>query len=209
MRHVIFTIVSGLSLLGCVALLLTGVWSFCRDFRCLVHLPGGIELSASGWQGEARLTVTRWRANTKDWYKARRAEGPVVISAETARLNEGGTVRYAARLIAQCPTKRWGGFELNAGAISPSFLTDSTGPMSTPLAPYRSLSMPWYYPTPILLVLPGLWMYRWTRRRRRRARPMPSLRLRPPRQHGAMPRVWASHRKPASHVSCSRRRHGR
>ncbi|MCY2953052.1 MAG: hypothetical protein NTU53_13905 [Planctomycetota bacterium] len=39
--------------------------------------------------------------------------------------------------------------------------------MSTPLVPYRSLSMPWFYPLPLTLILPTVYLILRHRHRRR------------------------------------------
>jgi hypothetical protein len=93
------------------------------------------------------------------------------VTGETVVLGEGPAVRYAARINVDFGGGSWRGVEWRGGATSKSPTTQSRGVMSTPLVPYRSVSVPWFYLFVPLSMPPGAWAIGWWRRRRKLHRP--------------------------------------
>jgi hypothetical protein len=130
--------------------------------------PGGVEVSVQPVEGRTRLVVTRWGVESKEWWKTRPGLNPMKVTGETVVIREGADVLYAARLNVDMGGGSKYGFEWRRGATSKTPKRSSgAGAMSTPLVPFRTLSMPWYYPLPVLLALPAVWGVFHVRRRRR------------------------------------------
>ena len=73
----------------------------------------------------------------------------------------------AARINASFAEWDWHGVRRESGATSASPTTRPMGVMSMALVPFTTYTVPWYYPLPLLLVLPALWAVLWMRRRSR------------------------------------------
>jgi hypothetical protein len=167
MGRIFFSILAALALIGSICLVVAAIAGRAGDFHRAVQLPGGIELAAHGERGAGRLIFTRWRAESAEWWKTRPGTQRMNITAETVRVSQSaGVLIYAAKLHVSFDTETWHGLEWRRGAISDKPLTRPAGAMSTPLVPFTSVSMPWYYPLPLLLILAGIWTWAAVRRRR-------------------------------------------
>jgi hypothetical protein len=162
----LFTVVCAVALLLCLPLIVAGVWSYFGDVRWAAHFPGGVQVGINRTHAGATLEFTRWRAETDKWWQTRPGRVAMRVSGETVVLNDGPNIRYAARIRVDYPSQSWHGLEWRGGAMSKAPTTQSKGALSTPLVPYKSLSMPWYYPVVLLAPLPALWGIGWIRRRR-------------------------------------------
>jgi hypothetical protein len=166
MGRIFFSILAALALAGSVGLVILAIAARGGNFHRPVQLPGGIEVAAHGERGAGRLIFTRWRPESAQWWKTRPGTQPMNITAETVSLSQNSVIVYAAKLHVSFDTQTWHGLEWRRGAISDKPLTRSVGAMSTPLVPFTSVSMPWYYPLPVLLMLAGIWIWAAVRRRR-------------------------------------------
>jgi hypothetical protein len=174
MGRIFFSILAALSFIACIGLMVAAIASRWVDFHRAVQLPSGIELAAHGERGAARLIATRWRAESAQWWKTRPGTQRMNITAETVSLSQNSVIVYAAKLHVSFDTETWHGLEWRRGAISDKPLMRPAGAMSTPLVPFTSVSMPWYYPLPLLLILGGIWTWAAARRRKRSAGLCPS-----------------------------------
>jgi hypothetical protein len=130
-------------------------------------LPGGVELAVAGSGAGSRVALTRWKAETAQWWRNRANGGPMWVTADTVTLANGTVITYASRIRVLFDTGQWHGVEWRSGAISKGPITKSAGVMSTPLVPFHSVSVPWYYPLVVLLPLPCAWLVLRIRQRRR------------------------------------------
>jgi len=135
----------------------------------VVELPGGLEVGAGGSGADAKLTLTRWRAETAEWWKAPGRRGNMSVSAQTVSVAGGDPLIYGAQLNVDFGSTDWHGIVLGGGATSRVPMTKPAGVMSIPLVPFSRLTMPWYYPLPILWILPAIWLTLALRRGRRPA----------------------------------------
>jgi len=161
----LFTVVCGLALVPCIGLLLAAVWSCFQDPRWAVQLPGGVEVGVYGSEGRTRVGATRWGVESAQWWKDRPKGQPMRVTGQTVVMGEGSAIRYAARIHVDLGSGSWRGVAWQRGAMSKAPTTQSRGVMSTPLVPYRSVSVPWYYLFVPLAILPGAWAIAWWRRR--------------------------------------------
>jgi hypothetical protein len=132
-----------------------------------IHLPRGLELSFQPSNGHTRFVVTRWGTESAEWWKTRPGLNPMKITGETVVLTNGPSVIYAGRTNVDMGGGSAYGFEWRRGATSKVPTRTIGGAMSTPLVPFRTLAMPWYYPVVIFLLLPAVWAIFHIRRRRR------------------------------------------
>ena len=79
-----------------------------------------------------------------------------VVTGQTVTIS-GGTL-YATQINVDFGSSQWHGVEWRSGATSLTPLTVSAGVMSTPLVPYRSVSVPWFYPIVVLLPVAFVWI---------------------------------------------------
>ena len=141
--------------------------SYAGGLQSEIVLPGGFGFSARGRGGDLRVTATRWGAETKEWWRARPGTMPMTVTGQTVVM-KGGTL-YATRISVDFGTADWHGVRIQRGAISGTPVTTSAGVMSTPLVPYRSVSVPWFHPLWVLgPVAVGWCMFVASRTRRRR-----------------------------------------
>jgi hypothetical protein len=167
MRRYLFTAAAALSLLAGFALLLAPIWSLFHDLRGAVNLPGGIQLVARGAHGQARLGIMRWGVESKQWWRERPGLAPMRVTGETVILTQNATIQYASNLHVDFGAHDWYGIQWRSGATSKAPVIGSAGAMSTPLVPFRSWSVPWFYPLPLLLILPVIWTVRLVRERKK------------------------------------------
>jgi hypothetical protein len=161
----LFTVVCAVALVPCLALLFAAVYSYFGNVRWAVQLPGGIEAGIHGKDGRARAGFTRWGVESDQWWKNRPKGAAMRVSGETIVLGEGSAVRYATRVHVDMGGGSWRGVQWREGAMSKEPMTQSRGVLSTPLVPFRSVSLPWYYLFVPLSILPGAWAIGWWRRR--------------------------------------------
>src|SRR6266496_2483754 len=107
MGRIFFSFVAALAFIACVGLIVAAITSRWGDFHRAVQLPGGIELAAHGERGSARLAVTRWRAESAQWWKTRPGTGPMNITAETVSMSQNSVIVYAAKLHVDFGTETW------------------------------------------------------------------------------------------------------
>jgi hypothetical protein len=151
------------SLLGAIALVAMAY----DDRPRVLRIPGRIELFMEGSAGRVRVGLTRWWIATPRWYDHRPAGSTISVSAQSVTLtNGGGGVLSAARIQATFADWDWHGVHRESGAVSAAPTTQPTGVMSMSLVPFTTYTVPWYYPLPILLVLPTVWLVRIRRRNR-------------------------------------------
>lgn len=157
-----------LAALLCCLTALTTAWavSYQSPINGEVKLPGGIVLAARGSGSDLHLLATRWGAESKEWWRWRPGMKPMTVTGQTVTIS-GGTL-YATQINVDFGSSQWHGAEWRSGAISRTPLTVSAGVMSTPLVPYRSLSVPWFYPVVVLLPVTIAWIAILSRRARRR-----------------------------------------
>lgn len=169
MRRHLLTFAAGSSLIALIALgiLLAGSWAR-GGGGATVMLPGGLEIGGSGSGWATRLAVTRWGAESAQWWRARPDGQPISVSAQTVSISSGGAIAYAAQIYADFGGGEWHGIEWRSGAISRGPITRPAGVMSTPLVPYRTVSMPGYYAVVVLLALPTASVIVRLRRSRRK-----------------------------------------
>jgi len=154
----IFTIAALVSGLICAIMLFVGVWSYFGNVDWVGHLPGGIELSASGCAGKARLGITRWGAESDKWWQNRPGRVPMVVTGETVVISQSPPTVYAVKTYVNFGVHEWHGFEWRSGAMSRTPTTAPTGVMSMALVPYWSGSVPCIYGVGVFAVLPGAWV---------------------------------------------------
>jgi hypothetical protein len=148
MRSRLFHVVGVLALFACVALIVLWAASYVGRMQREIVLPGGMSLSAYGRGSNLRLTATRWGVESKEWWRARPGTAPMSVTGQTVTI--AGATLYATKLSVDFGTSDWHGVRIHQGAVSGTPATTSVGVMSTPLVPYRSVSVPWFYPILIL-----------------------------------------------------------
>src|SRR5258706_6966505 len=112
MGRILFSILAALALIASIGLTVVAIAGRAGDFHRAVQLPGGIGLSAYGERGSARMAVTRWRAESAQWWKTRPGTQPMNITAETVSVSQStGTLTYAAILHVDFGTETWHGLE--------------------------------------------------------------------------------------------------
>jgi hypothetical protein len=89
----------------------------------------------------------------------------MTVTGQTISIS-GGTL-FATRLNVDFGSSEWHGVRWRSGAISRTPVTTSMGVMSTPLVPYRSVSIPWFYPLLVLAPVATAWIVSVARRMRR------------------------------------------
>ena len=157
MRRRLFAAAALLSALLAFALLLTPTDGHSHTLR----LPRGIDLFVG-----PRVGFTRWHKVTPRWFDHRPAGSVISVTANTVTITDGGSTLAAARINATFNTWDWHGVRRESGATSAVPTTQSGGVMSTPLVPWTTVTCPWYYPLPPLLILPAIWLVLRFRRAR-------------------------------------------
>jgi hypothetical protein len=171
----LLSFLAALSVLLLAALCLTPVASLFSPIHRSILLPGGVQARADAAGGQARFTLTLWKAESKEWWRQRTPTQTINVTAvgmSIVNYSPPGAAQpaiiHAASLHATFARKNWAGIEYAAGAVSRAPITASIGVMSTPLVPYRSLSFPGYYPALLALPFPAMWFAHFRRHRRRR-----------------------------------------
>ena len=154
----LFTFAAAFSILICLVVLWAGIWSYFGNVDWTGQFPGGIELSASGCAGKARLGVTHWSAESKEWWKKRPGTQPMIVTGKTVVIADAPATIYATSMYVNFGIHEWHGLDWRSGAMSKSPTTTSTGVMSMPLVPYWTMTMPWAYALPLPLILPLAWL---------------------------------------------------
>ncbi len=173
MKRHLLNLLAGLSSVLLLLVLGIGIYGLLQSFSYSITLPRGVQLSAGASSGLTRLQVTRWKAETSEWWRNRPGQSSMTVTAATVGYAPSQNARApvvirAASIQVRFETKSWAGIEYAGGAVSRNPITQSIGVMSTPLVPYQSLSIPWLYPALFALVIPTLRLLRYRRQQRRR-----------------------------------------
>jgi len=153
----LFNFAAAISMLIFLLLLLIGVRCQFAGVDASVKLPFGNEISARGYTG-AEIGFTHWSKATDHWWKNRNTNRPMSVSGQIEIISPGPPVVYGTKTFVYFGADAWYGIRREGGAMSNAPSRDQIGVMSMSLSPYRSISMPWFYPLPILLVFPTAWV---------------------------------------------------
>jgi len=160
----LFSLVSAVCLVLVLLIPLLGLF---RASPLIINLPAGLQVCADS--STRCLTLTRFLAETRKWWLAiRKNNERMTVRAHSITLEESpGWQLHAARLDVVLPERTFAGLTIRCGAISKDPFTALAGVMSTPLVPYRSIIIPWYYLLPFVLIPPALFLPGRLRRRHR------------------------------------------
>jgi len=161
----LFSFVAAVSMLMFLELLLAGVRSHFAQVDARVKLPFGNELFARGFTG-AEIGFTHWSKATNEWWKHRDANQRMSVTGQLEIISPGPPIVYGTKTFVFFGADTWYGIRREGGAMSNAPSTERIGVMSMSLSPYRSISMPWFYPLPILLVFPTAWVVQRLRYRK-------------------------------------------
>jgi hypothetical protein len=166
MRAWIVHIFGAVGVLACLALVVGWLVTHYAIVRWEKRLPGGLVISAIGGAAGELEVRGMWRGKeSSEWWRARSGTGPMTVTGQTVAV-AGPTTFYASEIDVDMGAWEWHGVRWRAGAASARPSTISSGVMSTPLVPYRWLSVPWYFLLGVLMPPSVAWLI-WLRRARR------------------------------------------
>ena len=167
MRARIFHLLGAMTCLACALLLVAWLASYRGLIHREVKLPGGLVLAAMGRDGSLHLSATRWGPESVEWWRWRPGIAPMRVTANTVRMD--GLSITATRVNVDMGS--WEGYGVRQwyGAVSRRPVAN-TGVMSTPLVPYRAISVPWFFLLAVLTPGAVVWVKYFVRRHRRRRR---------------------------------------
>src|SRR4051812_24191764 len=79
MGHLLFNAIAAVCLVLSVSVMTVPVWTHWTS----TLLPGGVELAAVGSGAQTHLVVTRWKAETAQWWRDRTNGRPISVTADT------------------------------------------------------------------------------------------------------------------------------